>query len=451
MESIAQLEHRVPILNDLRSGKDVLWTNPELGSKAISGTGRKYKREDMEDAARRLERFAPLIEACFPETIPAKGKIESDLTAIPGMQETLNLKYGASVDGRLLLKQDNALPISGSIKDRSGVYEILHHAETTAQLLGLLNPEDLRGGKASTEAYARLAREDYRRFFGERLIQVGSTGNLAMSVGIMGTALGFDVTVHMAADSQAWKKDFLRARSVNVLEHRGDHDEAVGIGRRLSALNPSSYFVDDENSEDLFLGASPAALHLQKQLEEQGIIVDEEHPLFVYIPCGVGGASGGICFGLKQVFGDAVHCFFAEPTLSPCMLVGLATGLQDGVSVQDAGLSGSTRADGLSVGRCCGLAAEAIRPYLSGICTVSDGRLYDYMRDLKKKEGIFLEPSACAGFRGPIALCSTNAGMRYLSDHNLHDVMPNATHIVWGTGGKLMPDSVRFTCEQTYL
>ena len=61
--------------------------------------------------------------------------------------------------------------------------------------------------------------------------------------------------------------------------------------------------------------------------------------------------EGGVAFGLKLVYGDAVHCLFAEPTASPAMLLGVLTDRHDAVAVQDFGLSNLTAADGLAVGR----------------------------------------------------------------------------------------------------
>ena len=173
--------------------------------------------------------------------------------------------------------------------------------------------------------------------------------------------------------------------------------------------------------------------------------------MFVYIPCGVGGAPGGITFGLKQVFQDAVHCFFVEPTQAPCMLVGMATGLDSEISVQDIGLTGLTHADGLAVGRPSGFVGGVMKPMLSGELTIRDANLYHYMRDLLETEDIFLEPSACAAFQGPIRLNQSQEMAEYIRENNLEDKMAQASHIAWATGGSLVPDKVREEYKETYL
>ncbi|OSX88176.1 D-serine dehydratase [Bacillus mycoides] len=387
--------------------------------------------EHVKDAEERLKRFAPYIAKVFPETKETGGIIESPLVKIPSMKQSLEKSYGQPILGGLLLKCDSGLPISGSIKARGGIYEVLKHAEQLALQYGMLTGKD---------DYSILDSDRFRGFFAKYSIAVGSTGNLGLSIGIMSAKLGFNVTVHMSADAKEWKKDLLRSKGVNVIEYEADYSKAVEEGRLQADADPSCYFVDDENSHDLFLGYAVAASRLQKQLEELEIVVDEEHPLFVYLPCGVGGGPGGVAFGLKLLYKDNVHCFFAEPTHSPCMLLGLMTGLHDKIAVQDIGIDNVTDADGLAVGRPSGFVGKTMEPFLSGNYTVSDEELYRLLKELADTENIYLEPSALAGMIGPLNVCK--AENEYLQKQQLTEKVKKGTHIVWGTGGSMVPEDV---------
>ena len=431
-----------PVIKRISEAEEIAWINPKLKVWEEAKEILEVSNADIEEAKKRLDRFAPFIMKCFPETIQRNGIIESALVSIPKMKEWLNQVYGNTIQGKLLLKQDSHLDVAGSVKARGGIYEVLKHTEDLALKAGLITVED---------DYSKLASQECQKFFSQYTIQVGSTGNLGLSIGIASAAVGYKVIVHMSSDAKQWKKDMLRKHGVKVIEYQSDYSEAVKQGRQESDTDPKSYFVDDENSKNLFMGYAVAAERLQKQLEEQHIRIDESHPLFVYIPCGVGGAPGGIAFGLKEIWGDHVHVFFAEPTQAPCMLLGMASGLHNAICVQDVGLSGNTHADGLAVGRPSKFAGKIMEPILSGEFTLDDKWLYEYMRALWNTENIFIEPSSCAAFEGPVKLRKYEETKDYIRRYGLEEKMDAAVHIVWATGGRLVPKKIREVYRNTYL
>lgn len=413
--TITTLTAQFPLVEDLIALKETTWLNPRTTtlSEGLPYVG--LTKADVDDAHARLKRFAPYLAKAFPETAATGGIIESELVAIPAMQARLEKESAKSIPGTLLLKKDSHLPISGSIKARGGIYEVLAHAEKLALEAGLLSVED---------DYSVLLEPRFKDFFSQYSIAVGSTGNLGMSIGIMSARIGFKVTVHMSADAREWKKAKLRSHGVIVVEYEQDYGVAVEQGRKAAESDPNCFFIDDENSRTLFQGYAVAGERLKAQFAAQGRVVDADHPLFVYLPCGVGGGPGGVAFGLKLAFGDNVHCFFAEPTHSPCMLLGVYTGLHDEIAVQDLGIDNVTAADGLAVGRASGFVGRAMERLLDGFYTLSDQSMYDMLGWLAQEEGIRLEPSALAGMAGPL---------RVPSDASV-------THLVWTTGGGMVPE-----------
>ncbi|MBU8881307.1 D-serine ammonia-lyase [Bacillus sp. FJAT-29790] len=435
-KTIKEWEENYPLMSKIISTEEVFWTNSKYEKFEDAIKKISLSEKDVEEAAERLNRFAPYIAKVFPETEKTNGIIESPIVPIPSMQSKMEETYNQEILGQLLLKCDSHLAISGSIKARGGIYEILKHAEDLAIENNMLTIED---------DYSIIASDKFREFFSKYSIAVGSTGNLGLSIGIMSAQLGFKVYVHMSADAKQWKKDLLRSKGVTVIEYESDYSKAVEEGRKQAEADPNMYFVDDENSTNLFLGYAVAAYRLKKQLEEMNVVVDEDHPLFVYLPCGVGGGPGGVAFGLKLVFKDHVHCFFAEPTHSPCMVIGLITGMHDKVSVQDFGIDNITDADGLAVGRASGFVGKTLENLISGSYTVKDEQLYILLSMLSDSENIQLEPSALAGVHGPIQLFRDEYGQEYIESNNLKDKIKNTSHIAWATGGSMVPKDVMET------
>jgi D-serine dehydratase len=427
--TVSRLKNR-RLLAALQARQPLLWANPR---RLAAGPVLAYIAErhalagdDIVAADRLLRNWAPALQLLFPELAAGDGLIESALYELADAASVT----GAAVPGRALIKADHALPVAGSIKARGGIYEVLSHAQDLAQRGGLL---------AWNEDPRALLEAPARALFGRHTICVGSTGNLGLSIGIMAAALGFHAVVHMSHDAKPWKKGRLRERGVTVVEHAGDYASAVAAGRQEALAAPRAHFVDDENSRKLFLGYSVAALRLQAQLAAREIRIDEEHPLIVYLPCGVGGAPGGITFGLKHVFGDAAHCYFAEPCASPAMLLRLVS--EDGpMSVYDIGLDNRTEADGLAVAQASELVYELVAPLVSGVYTVADDDLFRVLARLQRCNGDVIEPSAAAAFLGVQHLSGVAQGPLHAALH-----AEKATHLFWTTGGAFLP-AEEFQC-----
>lgn len=422
-----------PKMLDLIELREIFWVNDRYERFKSVSSRLELNEEDIKDAKDRLVRFAPYIMKAFPETEEDSGIIESPIVEIPNMKIAIEEYFSTEIRGKIYLKCDNILKISGSIKARGGIYEVLKHAEELALKAGLINYED---------NYEKFADDEMKSFFSGYKIEVGSTGNLGLSIGIMGAKLGFQVTVHMSSDARTWKKELLRSLGVEVKEYESDYSKAVEEGRALSKLNPKSYFVDDENSKNLFLGYAVAAERLDVQLKERGITVDEDHPLFVYLPCGVGGGPGGVAFGLKFLYKDNVHFFFAEPTHSPCMTIGCMTKTHDKYCVQDFGIDNITSADGLAVGRASGFVGKTLENLISGCYTVKDETMHILLAMMVDSQKIYLEPSALAGIAGVGKIFTTREGKTYLRDNDLIKKQDNITHIAWATGGGMVPENI---------
>lgn len=427
-------------LSNLKDKEEIFWINPNKmdTKKAFEELKLSHPSlptlEDIKEADLLLKRFGPFFKKVFPEIQNPQGLVESALRPIFGFQNAIIPFVGGRVLGDWLLKCDHDLPISGSIKARGGVFEVVKLAEKLAISAGILSKND---------PYDLFANESFKHFFSHHTLVVGSTGNLGLSIGTIGRSLGFNVIVHMSSDAKEWKIQRLKTMGVEVILHEADYSIAVEKGRIQAMNNPNAHFIDDENSLDLFTGYAVAALRLKEDFENRHISIDEDHPLFVYLPCGVGGAPGGIAYGLKQLFGNNVYIFLAEPIESPCMLLGMHTKKFNTIAVQDIGLKNQTIADGLAVGRASGFVGEVLSPLIDGIYTVSDEKLLWMLYILSQSDQIHLEPSALAGLIGPVKLFYDSNGFDTLIQNTLLEKMASSTHVSWATGGSLVPEAIQ--------
>ena len=365
---------------------------------------------EVENVRRRYARFEKPLARLFPNEL-WDGRIQSPLERYPG---------GIGATRELWVKCDSRLPMTGSVKARGGVYELLCSIEEFAIREQLILPDD---------DYSKLLEPASRAALSRHRVVVASTGNLGFSVGLVGRAFNVQVEIHMSADAKTWKKNRLRALGAQVIEHPSDYEGAVAAAR-LAAAQTGAYFIDDERSLRLFYGYAAAGRELAEQLAAERLEVTEARPLIVYLPCGVGGAPGGITAGLLHEFGDRVMIVFVEPIPSACVFVALATGRRQ--PVYAVGLDNQTLADGLAVPTASELALELIGARIDAVVAIPDSVLVDWVGRAWRETHLRLEPSGAAGFAAvePFVAARSARG----------DAIRDAIHVVWTTGGALLPD-----------
>jgi D-serine dehydratase len=401
-----------PTLQPLRDGKPSIWMR---GARPMPVT-----MADVAEARARFERFAPALSRFFADP-PWDGRVRSPL---------LDFKYAPCGIARdVLVKADHALPMTGSVKARGGVHELLCQVERIALSEGLVRPGD---------SYERLTTPEARERFGKHVVMVASTGNLGFSVGLVARAFGVDTEVHMSRDAKAWKKERLRRLGAKVVEHACDFNETVSRARQAAVSRSNAYFVDDESSRELLVGYATAAYELAEQLEERGIRVSRERPLFVYLPCGVGGSPGGITFGLKHIFGAACVSVFVEPVGAACMYAALsAGGGREAVHVSSLGLPNQTIADGLAVAKASELVLDAVGDMVDSVVAVTDAQMVEWVGRAWSGGGLRIEPAAAAAFAAVEPFLRAIEGE---SGGSTLSRWKEGIHVLWTTGGSLLPE-----------
>ena len=159
-----ELQHyidEIPAVADAAALKETVWLNDKLVP--FDKAEAKITDAQIQDASDRLQRFAPYIAKAFPET--GNGIIESPFQEIPAMKTWLEENYHISIPGRLWIKRDSDLAVSGSVKARGGFYEVLKHAETLAIENGMLK---------ETDDYSVLLEPRFRKFFSQYTVQVSA-------------------------------------------------------------------------------------------------------------------------------------------------------------------------------------------------------------------------------------------------------------------------------------
>lgn len=124
-----------PVVGDICELKETAWLNPDKQpfEQAKAACPRHGGHRGCRCA---LGALCPVPVQGLPETAESHGIIESAVRPIPAMQKVLEETSDTAIAGQVWIKLDSHLPISGSIKARGGIYEVLKTAEDIASRAG---------------------------------------------------------------------------------------------------------------------------------------------------------------------------------------------------------------------------------------------------------------------------------------------------------------------------
>lgn len=420
-----------PVIQNVLETQPLFWCNPNFKKAPLETT---LSKADIFDAAARLTRFRPYIQAVFPDTFGRQGQIESSLKPLRTTRQSLSEHWHLDIPEKLFLKADNQLPISGHISARGGIYAVLKATEDIAMQYSNLAYQD---------DYAMLTANDFTQLFSHFEIVTAANGALGLSVARVARKLGFKVTIYLTDNTEPWLQQLIQETDAQLLTQQGTLDTALTAAKDYAQAQDNAIFIDSLNDVDLLLGYSTAALHLQMQLKAQHILVDKEHPLYLYLPADNGLSVAGLLFGSTHILGPNVYPIITEPVQAPTNLLALITGAP--MAITDLGLNGQTLAKRLVASEISTTAFPLLKNLTYGATTATDAALLKAIYLLATNENSLIDPAGIGGF----------IGLQQVLDHGFNQAdLARATHVVWATGGRFVPknDMAQYINQgETYL
>lgn len=348
-----------PIIQNLIDGQPLFWGNPNFKKTQLSQT---LSKADIFDAAARLTRFRPYLKAAFPDTFSRQGQIESSLKPLRTTRQSLVEHWQQAIPEKLFLKADNQLAISGNITARGGIYAVLKIAEDIAMRYSNLAYQD---------DYTMLTSNDFSHLFSHFELVTASNGDLGLSIAKIAKKLGFKVMIYLSYTVESWQQQLIQETGAQItIQPDADLNHVYAAAAAYAQSQDNTILIDSLNDQDLLLGYSTAALHLQMQLKAQHVSINQEHPLYLYLPTSNGLATAGILFGLNEILGPNIYPILTEPLQAPTTLLALITG--EPVSIHDLGFNGRTLAKNLVAPQITQSGLDILKQWTYGVATTTD-------------------------------------------------------------------------------